>query len=349
MMVKYYKKIFGMSGAPVHEIIIEESIKLLPEEIQQFLSEKIDGNKIPPIATLDHHENWRIIKKLDTMSLSDLIIEGGRAEDQSYRAKKYYVDDRPMSSIFGVSVPSLTHYWCYELYKSVKKDVGLITVKNVKTPFWWVPGVNVIIEKILQMLSKKNIPYQSALSRALIYWEDDIFYYREKYNDPTHRAEIFLILGRILHLLTDVGVPAHIHCDTHIPYFDPDSYEFNVGFWMNEHKRIWKVRGDEQIFFNDKWESILLYFTRYAEISSLFDSDDVDGFGKGKPYRWPKKERLGISGYLSQSACKQIGNILIPLAFRITAGIILLFFKIFFPSFWKDNRDKFLKNTTDQL
>ncbi|MHA1269810.1 MAG: hypothetical protein ACTSPY_08510 [Candidatus Helarchaeota archaeon] len=347
MMVKFYRKILGLTGAPVHEIIVEESIKLLPEKIKDFLSEKIPGQEIASIATIDHNGNWRVLKRLETSSLAELVIEGARAEDQSYRSKKHYVDDSPINSILEISVPGLAHYWCYNEFKKKKKDIGLLPIKKVKTPFWWIPGINVVIKKILQGLSRNNTPYQSALSRARIYWIDDIQYKRQNYDNLKIKSEIFLLLGRVLHLLTDVGVPAHINCDTHIPWFDPDSFEFNVGFWMNENKRKWKSNSDMKIIFNNKWKNIVQVFITFAEISSLFDSDDVNGMGKGIPYRWEKKYRLGISGYLNKYACKKIGNIILPLNFQLCSGLILLFFKTFFPSFWRENEDEFLKNTTE--
>jgi len=347
MMVKYYKKIFGSAGAPVHEIIVEESIKLLPEIFQKFLSEKIEKDHLPGIATIDSDGNWRLLKKLDTMTLAELIIEGARAEDQSYRSKKHYVDDSEIYSIIRVSVPGLAHYWCYEKYRDEHIDMGLLPIKKVKTPFWIVPGVNVVIKKVLQSLSKNNVPYQSALSRALIYWDDDIRNKRKEYNNPKIKAEIYLLLGRILHLLTDIGVPAHIHCDTHIPFFDPDSYEFNVGFWMNEKVRKWKVEDGDKAIFNNKWNSIIPIFCQFADISSKFDSDDVEGTGKGKPYRWENKYRLGLSGYLNKIACEMIANILIPLNFKLNAGLILLFFKEFFPGLWRENENEILKSTVD--
>ncbi|MBD3227075.1 MAG: hypothetical protein GF329_02720 [Candidatus Lokiarchaeota archaeon] len=346
MMVKYYKPVLGMDGKPVHELIVNEALKLLPDKIQRFLGETIDQKDIRPITTIDYKGNWRVLKKLERKTLAELIIEGSRAEDQAYISRKHYVNDKPISRILGMSVPSLAHYWNYEKYKNKHEDVGLIAEEKVKTPYWWLPGVNVVMKKVLQSLSKNNIPFQSALSRALIYWNDGIKNRRKKHNKPKIKAQIYLLLGRIIHLLTDVGVPAHSHCDTHFPLFDPDSLELNVGFWMNDSNQKWSAELDQKIIFDRNWSGPREFFCKFAEISILFDSDDVDGYGEGKPYRWGKNYRLGTSGYINKYACESISNVIIPLNFRFIAGIILQFFKEYFPNFWRENESEFLKNTS---
>jgi hypothetical protein len=350
MMVKYYKPILGDLGKPVHELMVQEAIKLLPEKIQDLLEEKIKAEKIPAIAGIDVNGKWRIIKRFENpKSLAELIIQGSRAEDQSYSAKKYYVDDSPINSVLGISVPSLAHYWCYEEYVNSGKNIGLLPEEKVKTPYWWLPGIGVFVKRILQSLSKHKIPYQSALSRATIYWNSDIKYKRKMIKNPKVKAQTYLLLGRVLHLLTDVGVPAHSHCDTHFPWFDPDSLEFQVGFWMNEKEQKWKAEEDQKAIFNDKWTRITTFFTKFAEISTLFDSDDVDGKGEGRPYRWGKECRLGISGYMNKHALRSIADVIVPLNFQFIAGMIFMFFKQFFPTIWKQNKDEFLKRTTSNI
>lgn len=351
MMVKNYKSIFGYTGAPVHELIVEGAITLLPEKIQAILSEKIDGPEAMPITTINEEGEWRILKKFEEpVTLGALIREGARAEDESYCAKKYWIDDTPVSTITGENLSSLAHYWNYGLYKKNKVDRGLLPEEHVRTFLWWLPGVNLLVKKLLQELSSRRAPYPSALSRAIRYWEGEIHLMRKDYSNARVRSEMYEMLGRVTHLLTDVGVPAHIHCDTHIPFFDPDQFELNVGSWMNESRQVWKANSYMKPIFDRRWTDLTQMFSTFADVSILFDSDDVDGFGKGQPFRWgERKYRLGRSGYLGKYACKKIGDVILPLNFQFIAGIILFFFREFFPTLWKENEDEFLRFSTNTI
>jgi hypothetical protein len=76
-----------------------------------------------------------------------------------------------------------------------------------------------------------NQQWPSAYARATdLYDQSKLLYSQGNY------YEAYILLGRVVHLLTDMGVPAHVHSDIHLSLLSPllygiDSYEY----WMKSH------------------------------------------------------------------------------------------------------------------
>jgi hypothetical protein len=166
--------------------------------------------------------------------------------------------------------------------------------------------------------------------------------------------------GRVIHLLQDMGVPAHVNNDPHaaidwldmlvpdswleggaeelanylgiddIGTIDDDDFEDYVGKVCKNNSLPWTADPNRQtIFFNPDWKT-LDFSLHFATVTSLFDSDDVDGQGSGKPYRWDSflvssDFHRDITWDLTDYACKAIAESLIPMSYSFTAGLYLKF------------------------
>ena len=72
--------------------------------------------------------------------------------------------------------------------------------------------------------------YQSALVKAEYWWKEAIDYYL---NDKNYS---YYCLGRVVHLLGDMGVPEHVHLDAHVLSTDISNYEVytarHFNYWV---------------------------------------------------------------------------------------------------------------------
>lgn len=178
--------------------------------------------------------------------------------------------------------------------------------------------------------------FNSAWNRAERYWEPWVI---NKYRAGA-LEDAYINLGRVAHLLADVGTPAHVHSDAHpniMGFMWDDDFEDYVGEKMkNGMVSDWDVNphpGPHRIIYNPSW-SLYEHFRNLAEISMMYDSDDVDGLGNGHPYHWDHIcdsyegiwER-DITGDLTDYACEQIAKDLLPAIIEFTAGLYCMFFR----------------------
>lgn len=202
--------------------------------------------------------------------------------------------------------------------------------------------------------------YRSAPNRAQRYW--DVL--KEQYKNGEKERAIFN-LGKVCHLLADVGTPAHMHgdghCDSHdggvaaqimsvlqfqIPLgqsqqdgLDDDEYEsYTSRIIKNSNGKLpsdWNVTTSHAPIYRKNW-NLFNYFESLGDYTRKFDSDDCDGKGKSKPYHWQHFEYKNVSTWdlqrqtnddLTEYACYQIAQDLIPLTICHTAGVLYHFAK----------------------
>ncbi|RJP72738.1 MAG: hypothetical protein C4532_05525 [Candidatus Abyssobacteria bacterium SURF_17] len=70
--------------------------------------------------------------------------------------------------------------------------------------------------------------HPSPIQIAEGYWQLALDYYLGQNGKVQNQPLAYYFLGRIAHLLADMAVPAHAHCDPHSPVW-PDSYEVFMG------------------------------------------------------------------------------------------------------------------------
>jgi len=175
-----------------------------------------------------------------------------------------------------------------------------------------------------------NMKFYSGPHKADKYWDQ---YVINNWNAGNHKQAMYY-LGRVVHLLEDTGTPSHVNNDAHPGFLDcgfDDDYEKYIQTIQNEETQRWKTVGSTyKIYYSPDW-SLRDFFYNFGQISSLYDSDDVDGRGTGKPYRWTDSAsdmelNRDVTGDLTDYACQCIGNDLIPLNYGFVAGLYLKFF-----------------------
>lgn len=188
-------------------------------------------------------------------------------------------------------------------------------------------AVTYLVEAAIALYYGDNLydTYYSAPNRAERYWKKAIEQYQNK---ELERA--FYNLGKVCHLLADVGTPAHVHNDGHmgvnwlktilskigidvdVPDFfkvDDDKYEVTTGKIIEENlSKLDKDNADEALPQNwrltdsfvycQDWK-LYNYFNSLADHAKKYDSDDVDGSNKGigKPYHWEHFDLLNFDSY----------------------------------------------------
>jgi len=202
---------------------------------------------------------------------------------------------------------------------------------------FWDPDINsglILIEQ-----------WPTAYSRANHLYDEAIAYYIPG-GDNSFSYEL---LGRVVHLLTDVGVPAHVHRDIHAPLFGgSDSFE---GFLVN-HLNDYSLDNFTglEIKYNEGDIPYLL-FINLAEKADDFDSDgsgwdedDDNGGGDGKiecgegysydlsggsfyelGQCWYLNNTPAYPGSLPEYNLQLIADILLPSTYEYVAGLYEMF------------------------
>jgi hypothetical protein len=275
---------------PVHAIITDEALKLLPRTVRDFFEQEINGKRAIDWVMQGSREEDTAIEPLGSpMSLhTGELVKGDIPED----ALVWLCD--------GI-IPWVEHFWSHEL-----------GYYGLTEPYF------------------SSLTYRSAPERAENYWND---YVIRRWNE--NQQESLYYLGRVVHLLEDMGVPAHVHNDPHPSigdWVDDDDFEDYVLTKMNEDNREWQADPPKNlVFYNPNWV-LRDFFEHFATITQLYDSDDVDGLGDGKPYRWDDIEdsyeiHRDATGDLTDYACHAIADDLLPLNFGFVAGLYLKFLK----------------------
>lgn len=99
---------------------------------------------------------------------------------------------------------------------------------------------------------------------------------------------VWEILGRIAHLLADMGVPAHTHHDAHpAPLGDADAYEIAMAsdYIKNDYRSCYNAGGFINVTGNSNPLKLLFYTTN--QIAQVFPSKDGGGnnaYGVNEPF-----------------------------------------------------------------
>lgn len=227
-------------------------------------------------------------------------------------------------------------------------------------------GIAAVVEGALALVyntSKVFDSYHSAPYRASKYWSVLLKNYKDG-----EKERAYYNLGKVCHLLADVGTPAHMHGDGHMGVnlleklldilnidcdcndlftIDDDQYECYTGEiiegslvndvitssampdrWLTDKKYFAPV-------YNNKYE-LFDYFKSLGNISVQYDSDDADGTGYAEPYHYEHFDLLNFDSYthklarnvnddLTEAACDQIAQNLIPATIAHTVGVVYLF------------------------
>lgn len=160
-------------------------------------------------------------------------------------------------------------------------------------------------------------PYSpsTARTRALYIWNNYVIP-----NYPSNKNKAYYYLGRVIHLLEDMSVPAHVAWDQHTA-LDKDTYE---SIYILSNYSNYKATGTAVIK-----SDINSYFESMAKITRKYPSDDYDGYADSEPFWYNNNGNLsntnGSNASLNNSACQTIASELMPSAMQHVAGVLKLF------------------------
>lgn len=383
----------------VHKAIAQASRLLLSSEYRDFLDEKIDFAKWQKVCQeLMIQDNGGIS---EDSTFWDLFVLGAVKEDECMWRSDVDAPDHTRCAC-GLVMESairkeykgelyqhwLEHFWntdmkddhdsdlrkygfefTHDYIRSLVKELigadyflrDALLLNFVDDGF--VEVLALIIEVSLMAIyriDKVFDRYRSAPNRAQRYWKLVL----EQYEKEKERA--FFNLGKVCHLIADVGTPAHMHGDGHADNYtgglaahfirlmtfkvlglsddnqsglDDDEYEAYTGRIVKslggKLPKEWNVYSGDSFEFE---EELYGFFSKLGRFCREFDSDDCDGVaGKNtKPQRWKHFEYYDTSTWrlerqsnddLTEYACDAMAQCLIPETIRYTAGVLWLFAK----------------------
>jgi len=173
-----------------------------------------------------------------------------------------------------------------------------------------------------------DLKFRSALDRMQRYWDYASILYQQG-----QKPRAFYALGHLIHLVQDLHVPAHTHNDIHGPTVflgKPDSLEQ----WCvrSDHPHITRPQKNDNIKIWDSgsltppkpdrsWdkdniqEKLAGFVDSFVRRTQRFRSVDAEGTGEGQRR----------TGKLSDDECYSQASVLIPLAIRDSARLIVNF------------------------
>jgi hypothetical protein len=358
---------------PVHQAIVRSAVNLLPPELQQELDTPIPESeltafRVQQLAFLGQKEYDQVSSKFvaavgePAVTYLDLTVFGSKLEDSTkVRSPLKNPDSQDVAYwlLPDDYHPWLEHYWD----PSLNPDKGLTITTGFVSEV--IGGLAILGEGVMELANgilgaatgDATIvlgQYRSCLSRALSYWQTWVI---EPYL-AGRKPEAYLNLGRVCHLLADAGTPAHVQNDPHLGIswiellwdefpqllqdlvrVQDEDYETRICELVEAHNRSLPPDLDAPasapIIFNPDWD-LSRHFTELAEISRLYDSDDVDGMGSGHPYHWDHwYDSLAntlpidrdITGDLTDHAARAIGRDMVPNTVQFTAGLLCMFYR----------------------
>ncbi len=277
-------------GGPVHEIIIDEAVRLLPETVREALERRTGGSTI-----------------------RELIIKGAHDEDTTPGPLGPVMDGPDGTEVSGLykflgtvygPAPFLEHFWDPADGHDAPGLYGHRNAFQRARAYW-----------------KKHVVNQYLGGFEAYAWENlgrvchllaDMCVPAHAHNDPHYR---------VINVPNDV-VPFLLKPLVN-PLLNDDDFERHVAELMQWDDRRWTAQPDHRIICNPGWPLVEM-FKQVASRTAMYDSDDEPGTGDGRPYRWGTFSR-DFSGDLTDYACEKIGDDMLPLAFQATAGLIYRF------------------------
>ena len=272
----------------------------------------------------------------------DLILLGSYLEDKSAvqtEISEPKITDALVAKVMSSEGPVTSQHWMEHFWNDdLIKEKGLvldidyicdIIAEALGGKFWGEFFAEIrseiyeIIAAPITMMCKDGSTvldkFRSAPARAQEYWDLLIKQYKDG-----QKERAYLNLGRVCHLLADVGTPAHMHGDGHIGVYpvaklleyigldglidtntgegvDDDQYEYYTGYIIEENLKElakqnsceyedalplrWNVVSGDVASYKPDWE-MFDYFKELGTMTRKFDSDDVDGTENCQPFHW---------------------------------------------------------------
>lgn len=294
-----------------HLAVTTEAVKLLPKSAQAFFDQKLDE---------------------DTTYL-DVIREGSTEEDdlntpRTYPINHHLLDIKTVIAEFEASAVEL---FTLGFVTDIR---DMLDGKRADSEHFWNHEFG---EIGLSWPFGLAATWRCAPARAEDHWKEMTLHNWSKATDDQKRIILFTF-GRVVHLLEDMGVPVHVHGDPHPHLGDfiyDDDYEDYIEDQIEKEEsyalpKEWCSNRDRDLIYYDPGWDLREQFLQMGKITVLYDSDDIDGLGSGKPYRWASifesyDAHRDITFDLTDYACEAIARDLMPLNTSFVAGLYIRF------------------------
>jgi len=267
------------------EIVVAARVKAVPGELDSTDNERFqrygfseEGEIVSLYAVEPPVHQWIALQAYNKLSSGQLKTELGQYLPTSSSSAYYSSSFNP----YSYGWPNNTNSYAFSSAALIE---GIWEEDNPETrvlEHFWLPEGG---------YDAGLFTYHSALKIAL---EDRFFTALLVYN--TDKAASYYWLGRTVHLLEDMSVPAHTLLDVHPPWLDVDSDNYEHFTAEDENYRlitsssanttIPDVKSLPSYPYQVPTDDLTKIFYSLADKANDFDSDDADGqssqYGKGK-------------------------------------------------------------------
>lgn len=140
-------------------------------------------------------------------------------------------------------------------------------------------------------------------------------------NYPNNKEKAYYYLGRVLHLLGDMSVPAHVYWVSH-NWPNEDSFEL---YMIDNYD---KFKSDGKIIRKNSMDDFFYYM---AKIARKYPTDRYEGYSDDGIFYYNNNGELsqtdGPNKPLTSQACQTIASDVIPKIISVTAGFMEFFYK----------------------
>lgn len=326
----------------VHYVIVKAAAQLLGDMSLKLLGEKIRQTKWNQIKSELGINGVDDVGGLKQETYFDLVMLGAYLEDKPKipsEISEPTIRDPLVKAAFEKAAPGKYQHWMEHFWNDrMDESRGLVldidyicdVIAECLGDHLWGELLSEINSEIIELVAAPITAlckagtltldeFRSAPVRAREYWKLLIKQYKEG-----EKERAYLNLGRVCHLLADVGTPCHMHGDPHAGFYpvamilekiglgglidtkdgtgiDDDQYEYYTGLVIEDNLKVlakendtayekalpvrWNVASTDLATYKREWEMID-YFKNLGKKSRCYDSDDVDGKSKGHPYHW---------------------------------------------------------------
>ncbi len=390
MLLPIYSLSFAYIGN-VHQYIIEQAYELLETETgigyEEYINDFSDSDMQYIIygSIYEDITDWIYHYHLDGYDppfnqtlTNDLILifgESGRLQTVTH----FWDADAGIYDKSFLSGEMASIYWSMYVDNSFVKAKRYFQGYEGGNPYWIPIKLPSSVEYFVTNYPSSNgyvVPEPYGLnelytngSTKLYNWDHLLFingyanYGQDCYfNSEWRRNTAFAILGRILHLLGDMSVPAHAHNDDHGPIkytitgdwhtHTCDKYEGWLthgegGFMAFTENWYWNyinILAQKGGYIDISQENDPLYFAMYTvnQIADFFASDDVDGdniLTQGSnaildamyaelEFEFPPDHPVRNAHEMTDIESSQIRDVVFPFVIRMTAGFLKWFAEV---------------------
>ena len=240
--------------------------------------------------------------------------------------------------------PFLAHFWNADLGNS---SINTLENTSINTTWTNIPNAWMKSKIILRKIKNELVNYNAIMFQE--YWcshdsnwlcpqyiKENYFYRKSKLQQALNSYnKASVMLGRLIHILSDMSVPAHVHIDSHGPG-DTDPYE---DYWINNNISLLNhlfntpnLLDNNAFVFTNNYEidDIFLYniFFTMNQLTDYFPSKDAtanNNLPSGTNNLLNNKYQSWKNRSFSSSSNYEIASELLPELIPLVASVLYWF------------------------